>query len=213
MSCTLSKRPYDTIDNTTNSPTRESPFFGASLSPAPSLISSPVRINRANVAYSFGTPPKRTRTQPPSPTSQMQSFSFSSMITEDASPPHKSPLRSLVDSSSIFRTTENNDSKLDDVDRYLPRRKRTRVQDSEMTDVSSQRFTQTAAPPQKEITFTLDQVKAIVAKALQEKEEQLRQEYSTILKEKLAEQFENFSKFNQDYVSRQMRESQWDYML
>ena len=52
----------------------------------------------------------------------------------------------------------------------------------------------------------------IVKRAVEAREEALRTEYDKILKDKLGEQFENFSKFNQDYISRQLKESQWDYM-
>eukprot|EP01137_Pigoraptor_chileana_P013338 Opistho-2@66734 len=69
--------------------------------------------------------------------------------------------------------------------------------------------------PQQQMTevyFTLDQVRAIVAKAVEEREMQLRSEYDGILQRKLGEQFQNFTKFNEDYINRQMRESPWNYM-
>jgi len=51
-----------------------------------------------------------------------------------------------------------------------------------------------------------------VRRAVEEREDSLHEEFTRILKEKLAEQFENFSRFNHDYISRQLKESQWDYM-
>ena len=47
-------------------------------------------------------------------------------------------------------------------------------------------------------------------RAVEEREDSLHEEFTRILKEKLAEQFENFSRFNHDYISRQLKESQWD---
>ena len=60
--------------------------------------------------------------------------------------------------------------------------------------------------------FTLEQMRAIVAKALDDREAVLREEYDATLQEKLNEQFSNFSRFNQDYVSRHLRQSEYNYM-
>eukprot|EP00164_Ancoracysta_twista_P002166 GFYU01002858.1.p1 GENE.GFYU01002858.1~~GFYU01002858.1.p1 ORF type:complete len:175 (-),score=15.09 GFYU01002858.1:393-917(-) len=67
-----------------------------------------------------------------------------------------------------------------------------------------------ASTPQK--LFTVEEVQQIVQRAISEREAQLREEYDSILQERLAEQFQNFAKFNQDCVSRQLRQSHFDYM-
>lgn len=83
------------------------------------------------------------------------------------------------------------------MDRFLPRRKRAKDaelntprghRDDDMAADASplQRLPTGPAPAQKEVTYTLEQVRTILAKALQEREEQLRTEYDTILKDKLA---------------------------
>lgn len=53
--------------------------------------------------------------------------------------------------------------------------------------------------------FTYDQVAAIVRNAVELREEQIRTEYDRVLHEQLREQFDNFSSFNRDYVSRAMK--------
>jgi hypothetical protein len=60
--------------------------------------------------------------------------------------------------------------------------------------------------------FTVQEVKEIVARAIQEKEQSLRMEYDRILQERLQEQFRNFSKFNEDYISRQLKHSDFSYL-
>eukprot|EP00038_Savillea_parva_P007460 m.170281 g.170281 ORF g.170281 m.170281 type:complete len:212 (-) comp13221_c0_seq1:411-1046(-) len=59
-----------------------------------------------------------------------------------------------------------------------------------------------ADSPRKEepILFTLAQVKAILQSALEEKEAELVAKYDAILAERLTDQFNMFSKFNQDYI-------------
>lgn len=54
--------------------------------------------------------------------------------------------------------------------------------------------------------YTEEQVK----KLLQERESQLRIEYEKIIQERLQEQFQNFTKFNQDYISKQFRAKNFD---
>ena len=51
-------------------------------------------------------------------------------------------------------------------------------------------------------TFTEDQVREMIAEAIQASSETLKLEYDSILNERLAEQFASFTRFNQDYVSR-----------
>ena len=67
-----------------------------------------------------------------------------------------------------------------------------------------------AAPPQAQ--YSLDQVKRIVKSALQLQEDKLREEYNAALTELLREQFENFDRFNRDYISRQLRSTDLSYL-
>jgi len=60
--------------------------------------------------------------------------------------------------------------------------------------------------------YSLDQVKRIVKSALQLQEERLREEYNAVLNELLREQFENFDRFNKDYISRQLRHTDLSYL-
>jgi hypothetical protein len=64
----------------------------------------------------------------------------------------------------------------------------------------------------EEVLFTYDQVKEIVNRAVAEREAQLRVEYDMILNERLQEQFRNFTKFNEDYISRQLKQSDFSYL-
>ncbi|EOD15364.1 hypothetical protein EMIHUDRAFT_356471, partial [Emiliania huxleyi CCMP1516] len=63
-------------------------------------------------------------------------------------------------------------------------------------------------PHTGEVLFTLDQVRDIVRKAVIERERTLREEYDRTLQTKLQEQFQAFAKFNEDYVSRQLRQGE-----
>jgi len=58
---------------------------------------------------------------------------------------------------------------------------------------------------QGEKLYTHDEVKEIINRVLAEREAALRTEYDRILQERLQEQYQSFSKFNEDYISRQMR--------
>eukprot|EP00300_Choanocystis_sp_HF-7_P009344 c16383_g1_i2.p1 GENE.c16383_g1_i2~~c16383_g1_i2.p1 ORF type:complete len:163 (+),score=28.27 c16383_g1_i2:1-489(+) len=60
--------------------------------------------------------------------------------------------------------------------------------------------------------YTRAEVNEITLRAVQEMESQLRELYDKALQERLAEQFESFSRFNDDYLSRRLRSSNFDYM-
>jgi len=60
--------------------------------------------------------------------------------------------------------------------------------------------------------FNAEEVRAIVAKAVKKNEEELRFEYDRVLQSRLAEQFENFTKYYEDYVSRMSKQSDFSYM-
>lgn len=60
--------------------------------------------------------------------------------------------------------------------------------------------------------FTMDQVRRIVEDTVQQREAALRREYDRKLNTLLQEQFDNFTRFSQDYISRQLRRSSADYI-
>ena len=62
-----------------------------------------------------------------------------------------------------------------------------------------------------ELLFNLDQVRDIVRRAVDEKERTLRDQYDRILQQKLQEQFRSFAKFNEDYISRQLKAGDLSY--
>eukprot|EP00727_Mastigamoeba_balamuthi_P014227 m51a1_g9427 putative akirin 1 (147) ;mRNA; r:395291-396150 len=63
-----------------------------------------------------------------------------------------------------------------------------------------------------ERTFTLSEVRQIVARAVADHERKLRAEYDRVLQQRLTEQFQSFSRFNQDHVARQMRDTECSYL-
>jgi hypothetical protein len=67
-------------------------------------------------------------------------------------------------------------------------------------------------PQMSEMLFTYDQVREIVNRVVAEKEQQLRAEYDQILQQQLQEQYRNFAKFNEDYISRQLKQSDFSYL-
>jgi len=75
-----------------------------------------------------------------------------------------------------------------------------------------------AASPQRcdpatgEPLFTLDQVQNIVRHAVDQKEAQLREQYDQVLQAKLQEQYASFAKFNEDYLSRQLKTNDLSYL-
>eukprot|EP00127_Corallochytrium_limacisporum_P001770 Clim_evm1s80 gene=Clim_evmTU1s80 len=63
-----------------------------------------------------------------------------------------------------------------------------------------------------EETFSLGEVTEIVNKAVAEREQNLRAEYDELLRKKLFEQFQSFTKFNEDHIHRQLKSSDFSYM-
>jgi len=59
----------------------------------------------------------------------------------------------------------------------------------------------------REARYTLEDVKSIVNKAVSLREAAVREEYERILSQKLCDQFQTFTRHNQDYVSRLMKGS------
>jgi len=60
--------------------------------------------------------------------------------------------------------------------------------------------------------YTSDELREIVQRAVARRENELRAEYDQILQTRLAEQFNNFRKFHEDYVSRQLNQSTNSYI-
>lgn len=104
----------------------------------------------------------------------------------------------------------------DVIERVAPRRKRVRLfgnpvaGDGVAPHHAPQTVQMSAPPAANEVLFTLEQVKAIVQRALDEKDAAMREEFDVIIRQQLAEQFEIFTKVNEDYISRQMRDSTFD---
>ncbi len=81
------------------------------------------------------------------------------------------------------------------------------VASSSAGDVSAVVRPQRTDPATGEPLFSLEQVKDIVRHACDERERTLREAYDKILGEKLQEQYQSFAKFNEDYISRQLKAS------
>merc|ERR1712070_564711 len=60
--------------------------------------------------------------------------------------------------------------------------------------------------------YTSEELREIVQRALMRREGELRAEYDQILQARLSEQFNNFRRFHEDYVSRQLNQSSYSYM-
>lgn len=86
--------------------------------------------------------------------------------------------------------------------------------DQEMAEVLSRahKSKKTTSQAPEEMLFTYDQVREIVSRVVAEKEQQLRAEYDQILQQQLQEQYRNFAKFNEDYISRQLKQSDFSYL-
>eukprot|EP00040_Diaphanoeca_grandis_P010294 m.52676 g.52676 ORF g.52676 m.52676 type:complete len:185 (+) comp21640_c1_seq1:216-770(+) len=150
-----------------------------------------------------------------------------------ASPPssvlmqHRS--RAKVSPSSLFQPSPTG---YVDVERFLPKDKRRKLAPSKLTNklltLNENNVTSVSPTPtssacgsqmdmrpagnNNDILFTLDQVKAIVQSALVEKEAQLSRHYDNILSKRLQEQFDTFTKFNEDHIHYKMSQSQHMYM-
>jgi hypothetical protein len=63
----------------------------------------------------------------------------------------------------------------------------------------------------KQRLFSWVDVERILHAALQEQETELRRQYDDLLRAQLHEQFANFTRFNQDHISRSLQNSTHDY--
>jgi hypothetical protein len=60
--------------------------------------------------------------------------------------------------------------------------------------------------------YSHEELTSIVSKVVQQREHALRVEYNKVLQAKLAEQFQSFTKFNEDYISRQIKGNPFSYV-
>jgi len=81
----------------------------------------------------------------------------------------------------------------------------------QLSDISAT-LRQRVDPHTGEVLFTMDQVRDIVRRAVDEKERSLREQYDRILQQKLQEQYQAFAKFNEDYVSRSLKSADLTYV-
>lgn len=59
--------------------------------------------------------------------------------------------------------------------------------------------------------FSLEDVKNIVCGVLNEKQEELRKEYDSVLLDRLSEQWETLTRYNEDCIKKQMCDSTYSY--
>jgi len=60
--------------------------------------------------------------------------------------------------------------------------------------------------------YTGEEVRDIVQRAIARREGEIRTEFDQVLQQRLADQFNNFRRFHEDYVSRQLNQSDYSYM-
>lgn len=63
-----------------------------------------------------------------------------------------------------------------------------------------------------EKVFTVADLRDIINSVLAEREAKLNDDFARILHDRLAEQFRDFTKFNEDYVTRQLRGRDFAYL-
>uniref|UniRef100_A0A7S4NTM2 Akirin n=1 Tax=Paramoeba aestuarina TaxID=180227 RepID=A0A7S4NTM2_9EUKA len=95
---------------------------------------------------------------------------------------------------------------------FFPPREIEKDVSEKVTDIVRTKRRQKREPGKQERLFTLDEVKEIVAKAVAEREEEIRLEYNEILSRRLQEQYESFARYNEDCISRRVKESDFSYM-
>jgi hypothetical protein len=60
--------------------------------------------------------------------------------------------------------------------------------------------------------YSHEELTSIVSKVVQQREAALREDYNNLLQAKLSEQFQSFTKFNEDYISRQIKGNPFSYV-
>lgn len=63
-----------------------------------------------------------------------------------------------------------------------------------------------------EKTYSHEELTSIVSKVVEQRERALREDYNKLLQAKLSEQFQSFTKFNEDYISRQIKGNPFSYV-
>jgi len=107
-----------------------------------------------------------------------------------------SPSRNV---ESPFNTVLTNSQNAIDFDRLVASKNRMQ-KDKSISTASGEKL------------YTYEEMKEIALLLLAQKETNLKQEYEQILQERLQEQFKNFAKFNEDYISRQLKQSDFSYL-
>eukprot|EP00301_Raphidiophrys_heterophryoidea_P021863 c6167_g1_i1.p1 GENE.c6167_g1_i1~~c6167_g1_i1.p1 ORF type:complete len:209 (-),score=59.08 c6167_g1_i1:332-886(-) len=135
--------------------------------------------------------------------------------------PFASPSPHMHQSSALARQhspflNRPSDITSEEIEKMFSHPKRARLA-SAMFDSDDDEPATSSKPAQQqkqpqEQKFTKDEVKLILDKALREMESKLREQYDSILQEQLSEQFQNFTRFNDDYVSRRLRASTFEYV-
>jgi len=101
---------------------------------------------------------------------------------------------SHFDSPFTTHSMETNDM---DLSKFIPRRK----MKSEVSIIQ-----------QTDRLFTYEEVQQIVTRALEERDATLKAHYDQILQQGLQEQFKSFAKFNEDYISQQIKQNELSYL-
>eukprot|EP00045_Choanoeca_perplexa_P002249 m.23583 g.23583 ORF g.23583 m.23583 type:complete len:191 (-) comp11407_c0_seq1:138-710(-) len=149
-----------------------------------------------------------------------------------ASPLAESPCRRQFFYAGHKRQTEDDlDTEEDDAQPvvespFIPRTRAAPAEDFLPADVRRRRRKLAAHTEQKTsssivprhvpaaapISLTLDQLKAIVDRAVKAREEQITLEFNQILSEKMSEQSEQFQRYSKDFLHRRMESSSFSYM-
>jgi len=82
----------------------------------------------------------------------------------------------------------------------------------EIVSITAKKLKKKEKKEEKDELYPLQQVKKIVNELWLEREKHLRKQYDEILNRLLREQFENFTKFNQDYIHRQFARTDCPYL-
>lgn len=59
--------------------------------------------------------------------------------------------------------------------------------------------------------FSIEDLKTILQNACREMTDRQENEYNKLMSEKLSEQFQGFTKFNEDHIHSKLKSSQYDY--
>lgn len=70
----------------------------------------------------------------------------------------------------------------------------------------------TASAEKEKKMYSHEELTSIVSKVVEQRERALREDYNKLLQAKLAEQFQSFTKFNEDYISRQIKGNPFSYV-